>query len=64
MSTVEEIEKAVSQLVPADYEKFRRWLVEFDNHVWDEEMSADAGLLGALAQEAVDEYLRVIRRRN
>ncbi len=42
MSTIEEIEAAVSRLAPSDYEKFHQWMVEYDNRRWDEEMEEDA----------------------
>ncbi len=57
MSTVEEIEVAVSQLAPTDYEKFRQWLAEYDNRLWDKEMEEDAqaGRLDALLNEGLDD---------
>ena len=57
MSTVEEIEAAVSQLAPTDYEKFRQWLSDFDNRLWDREMEEDArtGRLDSLVNEALDD---------
>ena len=57
MSTVEEIESAVSRLGPLDYAKFRRWLADFHNQIWDKEMDEDAreGRLDALGREALDD---------
>lgn len=57
MSTVEEIESAVSRLAPSDYEKFRQWLANYHNRMWDKEMEEDAqaGRLDALAKEALDD---------
>ncbi len=57
MSTVEEIESAVSQLAPPDYAKFRQWLSDYHNRMWDKEMDQDAqaGRLDALAKEALDD---------
>jgi ABC-type Zn uptake system ZnuABC Zn-binding protein ZnuA len=57
MSTVEEIESAVSQLAPSDYAKFRQWLSDYHNRLWDEQMEQDvqAGCLDALAKEALDD---------
>jgi hypothetical protein len=57
MSTVEEIESAVSQLAPSDYEKFRHWLADYHNRVWDKQMEqdAEAGHLDSLGQEALDD---------
>ncbi len=57
MSTVEEIKDAVSRLAPSEYEKFRQWLAEYDNRVWDKEMEDDAkaGRLDGLVNEALDD---------
>ncbi len=57
MSTVEEIESAVSQLAPPDYAKFRQWLSDYHNRTWDKEMEQDAqtGRLDDLAKEALDD---------
>jgi uncharacterized membrane protein len=57
MSTIEEIEVAVSKLPPSDYERFRQWLSEYDNRLWDKEMEEDAraGRFDALAKEALDD---------
>lgn len=57
MSTVEEIESAVSQLAPMDYAKFRQWLSDYHNRMWDKEMERDAqtGRLDDLAKEALDD---------
>ncbi|HEX4141327.1 MAG TPA: hypothetical protein VHY09_13340 [Candidatus Methylacidiphilales bacterium] len=57
MSTIEEIEVAVSRLAPSDYEKFRQWLAEYDNRLWDKEMEEDAraGRLDALLNEGLDD---------
>jgi uncharacterized membrane protein len=57
MSTIEEIEVAVSKLPPSDYEKFRQWLSDYDNRLWDKEMEEDAraGRFDVLAKEALDD---------
>ncbi len=57
MSTVEEFESALSQLTPPDYEKFRQWLSDYHNRMWDKEMDEDAktGRLDALAKEALED---------
>ena len=59
MSTIEEIESAVSLLAPSDYEKFRQWLSDYHNRMWDKEMEQDAqaGRLDTLAKEALDDHL-------
>ena len=55
MSTVEEIEKAVSRLEAKEYAKFRRWLSDCDNRKWDKRLDEDsrAGRLDRLAKEAL-----------
>ena len=57
MSTVEEIESAVSQLAPTDYAKFRQWLSHYHNRMWDKEMEQDAqaGRPNEMAKEALDD---------
>jgi hypothetical protein len=42
MSTVKEIEGAVSSLSRADLAKFRTWFTQFDSDAWDREMEEDA----------------------
>jgi len=55
MSGVNEIEKAVAQLTPAELDAFRTWFAEFDAAAWDRQMGDDvaAGRLDALADEAL-----------
>ncbi len=55
MSTVEEIERAVTRLSREDLVAFRRWFDEFDAAVWDRQFEEDvaAGRLQALADEAL-----------
>jgi hypothetical protein len=57
MSTVKEIESAVSKLSPDDLQSFRSWFQEFDGWAWDQqfEKDAQAGKLDALAEEALDD---------
>ncbi len=54
MITVQEIERAVSQLPAEELAKFRAWFAEFDAKVWDLEVAEDVstGRLDALADEA------------
>lgn len=55
MSTVSEIEDAVSKLSPEELSSFRSWFSEFDAAAWDKQFEADvtAGRLDALADEAL-----------
>ena len=55
MSTVHEIETAVSQLSRQELAAFRDWFSEFDAAAWDQQFESDvrAGHLDALADEAI-----------
>jgi len=55
MSTVQEIQEAVTQLPPEDLTAFRLWFAEFDAVLWDRQLEADvnAGRLDDLGEEAM-----------
>jgi hypothetical protein len=55
VSTVREIEAAVSKLSREELLAFRDWFAEFDAVAWDKQFEADvaAGRLDALADEAI-----------
>jgi hypothetical protein len=55
MSTVQELQKAVSQLPHEDLAAFRTWFAEFDAALWDRQFEADvaAGRLDQLGEEAL-----------
>ena len=55
MSTIQDIEKAVSNLAPTDLSAFRAWFAEFDAEAWDKQFEQDvaAGRLDKLADEAL-----------
>jgi len=55
MSTVAEIEAAISKLSRRDLVAFRDWFKEFDAEAWDRQFEEDvkAGKLDALADEAL-----------
>lgn len=57
MSTVQDIEKAVSNLPPKELSDFRAWFAEFDAEAWDKQFEQDvtAGRLDRLADEALDD---------
>ena len=42
MSTVDEIETAISNLAPHDFARVRDWLLERDNLLWDRQIEEDA----------------------
>ncbi|MBK9308776.1 MAG: hypothetical protein IPM58_17205 [Nitrospira sp.] len=60
MSEVEQLEQRVSNLRPKDLAQFRAWFLEFDAHMWDEQIEADlkAGKLDALIAEGRAEFKR------
>ena len=55
MSTVKDIEAAVSKLSPQELSTFRAWFAEFDAEAWDRQFQKDAqaGHLDGLADEAL-----------
>ncbi|ARV61169.1 hypothetical protein BZZ01_23415 [Nostocales cyanobacterium HT-58-2] len=57
MNSLQEIERAVSQLSPEELAAFRAWFAEFDAAVWDKQFEADvaAGRLNTLAQKALQD---------
>lgn len=57
MSTVHDIEAAVSRLSRQELAVFRDWFSEFDASAWDRQFEADvrAGHLDALADEAISD---------
>ena len=57
MSSVEEIEIAVTQLPQADFSRFRAWLADYENDLWDRQIAddSDAGKLDALISRAQDD---------
>jgi DNA phosphorothioation-dependent restriction protein DptG len=55
MSTIQEIEKAISQLSESDRAKLRDWFENLDQDEWDRQIAADeaTGRLNSLADEAL-----------
>jgi hypothetical protein len=58
MTTVEDIERAVLQLAPAELDRFRMWFEAFDGQRFDERIERDAlaGKLDRMADEALAEH--------
>jgi hypothetical protein len=58
MSTVEEIEQAISSLPPDDLARFRAWFEAFEAARFDEKIEQDAksGKLDGLAEQALADY--------
>lgn len=56
--TVQEIEKAITELSPHELARFREWFEEFDARAWDEQFERDAksGKLDKLAEKAIEDY--------
>ncbi|CAG0946426.1 hypothetical protein ANRL1_03000 [Anaerolineae bacterium] len=58
MSTIQEIEHAVTHLTLDDLARFREWFEDFDAHAWDKQFEQDAksGKLDQLANQAIADY--------
>ena len=58
MSEVEQLERRIENLPPADLAKLRAWFYELDARVWDDQIEADqkAGKLDGLLAEALADY--------
>ncbi|MEW6095547.1 MAG: BrnT family toxin [bacterium] len=58
MSTVQEIEKAITQLPKDGLAVLREWFEEFDAKMWDRQFEEDAqsGKLEKLANEAIADF--------
>ena len=58
MSTVLEIEQAISHLPPKELAHFREWFEEFDAMNWDKQFEEDAksGKLDKLAHQAITDF--------
>jgi hypothetical protein len=57
MTTIQDIEKAVSHLPEPELGEFRAWFADFDAQKWDNQIEADAiaGKLDKLAELALQE---------
>ncbi|MCC7161410.1 MAG: hypothetical protein IT331_02870 [Anaerolineae bacterium] len=58
MSTIREIELAVTQLSAQDLARFRQWFDEYDAQEWDEQFERDAksGKLDDMAEKAIADF--------
>ncbi len=58
MSTIIEIEKAVSRLSQDDLARFREWFDEYDAKMWDKQFERDAksGKLDPAANHAIADF--------
>lgn len=59
MTSVKEIQDALTELSPEELAAFREWFAEFDAALWDKqfEIDASAGRLDQLADEAIKDKL-------
>ena len=57
MSEVEQIERRIEGLPPADLAQFRAWFLEYDARAWDRRIEGDskAGRLDSMIAEALAE---------
>lgn len=58
MSTVKQIESAITQLEPSEVHAVADWLQEYREELWDKQIAADAraGKLDPLIQKAKADY--------
>ena len=63
--SVEELIKAVAELPPDQFAKFRAWFEAFENDQWDQQIEADinAGKLDKLAEVALAEHAKGMTRK-
>ena len=56
--TLQELEKAISELPSEELSKFRQWFWAFDAKNWDDQFEADvaAGRLDRLADQAIGQH--------
>ena len=58
MTTLKEIEKAVSNLSEERLSEFREWFNKFNNQMWDKKLKKDidSGKLNNMVSEALNDY--------
>jgi hypothetical protein len=58
MQTLQELQRAVSQLSPEELASFRRWFEEFDARLWDSQFEEDVqeGRLDRIAEQAIADF--------
>jgi hypothetical protein len=58
MGKIEQIEREIQELTPAELETFRKWFLEFDAAAWDRQIEEDAraGKLDRLAARALKAF--------
>ena len=58
MTTIEEIEKAIQELAPREFDRLRAWFEEYQAARFDDKIArdAEAGKLDRLAEQALDDF--------
>jgi hypothetical protein len=58
--SVQDLERAISQLNSTELEQFSSWFADFKNRQWDVQFEQDAqtGKLDKLAEQALESYRR------
>ena len=58
MTTVKEIEAAITRLSKDEFNIFRAWFAEYDAEVWDKQNEKDVktGKLDNLAENAIEDF--------
>ncbi len=58
MGKIEQIEREIQGLTPAELDTFRKWFLEFDAEAWDRQIEEDAraGKLDGLAARALKAF--------
>ena len=58
MSTVQEIEQALTELTPEELARFRQWFEEYDAKLWEYQFESDlkSGRLDRLAGQAISDF--------
>ena len=56
--SITELEKAITELSPQDFTRFREWFEEYEAKLWDEQIERDArsGKLDKIAEQALKDY--------
>ena len=64
MSTVEDIERAISELAPADLARLRTWFEEFEAGLFDRKIEEDAraGKLDRIADQVEANFYKGLAR--
>ena len=58
MGKVQDIQREIETLTPAELDTFRNWFYEHDAEAWDKKIEGDirTGKLGKLAQDALEQH--------